>query len=69
MYSAPDELGPPENSNPVSTTGRDSAEEAYQLGNVLPNMERDEYFRAIETVLDYIAAGDTYQVNYTFNFL
>lgn len=66
VYSAPDELGPPENSNPFSTTGRDSAEEAYQLGKVLPNMERDEYCRAIETVLDYIAAGDTYQVNYTF---
>jgi len=66
VYSGPEVLSPPENREPVSTTGWDSAEETYQLDNLLPNMEREEYCRDIETVLDYIAAGDTYQVNYTF---
>ncbi len=37
----------------------------YRLRNLSPNMERDQYCRAIRTILDYIAAGDTYQVNYT----
>jgi para-aminobenzoate synthetase/4-amino-4-deoxychorismate lyase len=38
----------------------------YRIENLRPNMDQDEYCRAIETILDYIAAGDTYQVNYTF---
>ncbi len=39
---------------------------AYNLGNLRPAMEEDQYCRAIERILEYIAAGDTYQVNYTF---
>jgi len=39
---------------------------AYRLGNLQPSMDEEEYCRAIERILDYIAAGDTYQVNYTF---
>ncbi len=38
----------------------------YRLENLLPSMDEKSYCRAIERILDYIAAGDTYQVNYTF---
>jgi len=39
--------------------------ETYRIGGLAPNMERPAYCRAIGAILDYIAAGDTYQVNYT----
>ncbi|MCZ4281769.1 aminodeoxychorismate synthase component I [Kiloniella laminariae] len=38
----------------------------YQLDNLTPSMTEADYCRAVEKVRDYIAAGDTYQVNYTF---
>ncbi|MBT8345308.1 MAG: aminodeoxychorismate synthase component I [Desulfofustis sp.] len=38
----------------------------YRLTNLHPTIEEDQYCRAIERILEYIAAGDTYQVNYTF---
>lgn len=41
---------------------------SYQISNLQANMSQEEYCRAITTILDYIAAGDTYQVNYTFKF-
>src|ERR1044072_3132454 len=31
-----------------------------------PRVERDEYDNAVEQIRELIAAGDTYQVNYTF---
>ncbi len=34
----------------------------------LTRMTREHYCQAIRTILEYIAAGDTYQVNYTFKF-
>ncbi len=37
----------------------------YRISDLAPNMERAAYCRAIAGILDYIAAGDTYQVNYT----
>ncbi|BDD86376.1 aminodeoxychorismate synthase component I [Desulfofustis limnaeus] len=37
----------------------------YQLSDLAPNLTGEEYCRAIRRILDYIAAGDTYQVNYT----
>lgn len=40
----------------------------YRLENLEPSMTRPEYCQAIGKILDYIAAGDTYQVNYTFKF-
>jgi len=40
----------------------------YRLANLVPNMDQHQYCQAIETILEYIAAGDTYQVNYTFKF-
>jgi len=38
----------------------------YSLGEWTPSVTRDEYFEAIASIKDHIAAGDTYQVNYTF---
>lgn len=40
----------------------------YRLRNLSPNMDEQQYCRAIRRILEYIAAGDTYQVNYTFKF-
>ena len=37
----------------------------YSITNLKPNMDKDEYLEALEKVQAYIAAGDTYQVNYT----
>ena len=41
---------------------------SYQLKNLSVNMEQRHYCQAINRILEYIAAGDTYQVNYTFKF-
>lgn len=41
---------------------------SYRLANLQPNLDQEDYCQAITTILDYIAAGDTYQVNYTFKF-
>jgi len=40
--------------------------EKYQLSQWVPSVTRGEYFEAIALIKDHIAAGDTYQVNYTF---
>jgi para-aminobenzoate synthetase/4-amino-4-deoxychorismate lyase len=38
----------------------------YQLGDWAPSVSRDEYVKSIAAIKEHIAAGDTYQVNYTF---
>ena len=38
---------------------------AYELDEWQPSVSREEYEAAIERIHTYIAAGDTYQVNYT----
>jgi len=38
----------------------------YQLGEWMPSVTRGEYTEAIAKIKEHIAAGDTYQVNYTF---
>lgn len=38
----------------------------YQLGEWTPSVSRADYARAIAQIKEHIAAGDTYQVNYTF---
>ncbi len=40
--------------------------EKYQLSGWKPSVTRGEYFEAIDSIKEHIAAGDTYQVNYTF---
>ncbi len=67
VYSAPDRLRHVDEQGEPADFGTSSRpEETYQLRNLRPNIDRDEFYRAIGTILDYIAAGDTYQVNYTF---
>jgi para-aminobenzoate synthetase / 4-amino-4-deoxychorismate lyase len=39
--------------------------ETARVGKVVPAMGREEYLRAVRRIREYIAAGDTYQVNYT----
>jgi para-aminobenzoate synthetase / 4-amino-4-deoxychorismate lyase len=46
--------------------GRQECLPRYQLGTWKPSVTRDEYSKAIAAVKEHIAAGDTYQVNYTF---
>jgi para-aminobenzoate synthetase/4-amino-4-deoxychorismate lyase len=43
-----------------------AADADYRIDNLRSSMEEEPYCRAIERILEYIAAGDTYQVNYTF---
>jgi para-aminobenzoate synthetase/4-amino-4-deoxychorismate lyase len=38
----------------------------YQIGEWMPSVTRGEYAEAIAAIKEHIAAGDTYQVNYTF---
>ena len=39
---------------------------AYEVSTWQPQVSRDEYVNAITKIHEHIAAGDTYQVNYTF---
>lgn len=39
---------------------------SYRVSGLHPVMDEERYCRAIDRILEYIAAGDTYQVNYTF---
>ncbi len=43
--------------------------DAYSISNVTLSQTKQEYIDAIGKVLDYIRAGDTYQVNYTLKLL
>jgi len=67
VYSSPecfahDEQGP---APPIALYGEPEAPD-YRISDLRPEMEEGPYCDAIRAVLDYIAAGDTYQVNYTF---
>lgn len=42
---------------------------SYQVTDIRPNLTKDEYLEALKTILEYIRAGDTYQVNYTLKLL
>ncbi len=41
----------------------------YVITDLRSNMDKERYLRALEKVQEYIAAGDTYQVNYTLKLL
>ena len=45
------------------------AHSSYAVTRVTLSQRRDEYLQAIGRILDYIRAGDTYQVNYTLKLL
>jgi para-aminobenzoate synthetase / 4-amino-4-deoxychorismate lyase len=53
--------GVDEREEPAAATG-----ELFEVGPWRPSVSREEYEQAIARVKRYIAAGDTYQVNYTF---
>ncbi len=42
-----------------------SEPEEFEVKNLRSSQSREEYVQAINAILDYIRAGDTYQVNYT----
>jgi len=42
---------------------------AYSVVNLKPNMEEDEFVENLHKIKEFIAAGDTYQVNYTMKLL
>ncbi|HKL21420.1 MAG TPA: aminodeoxychorismate synthase component I, partial [Tichowtungia sp.] len=46
--------------------GRQECPPHYQLGEWKPSVSREGYAEAIAKIKEHIAAGDTYQVNYTF---
>lgn len=48
------------------TPDSSQVEKVFRLGRWEPSISRDEYCRAVENIREFIAAGDTYQVNYTF---
>ena len=50
----------------VRAMGRPTREGDYQLGPLGPSIERKEFERAFDVIKGHLAAGDTYQVNYTF---
>lgn len=42
---------------------------SYEVSGIRPNVQEQEYLEALDAVLEYIRAGDTYQVNYTLKLL
>ena len=42
---------------------------SYSIVNVRPDKKEDDYLAAIKAIKEYIAAGDTYQVNFTLKLL
>lgn len=42
------------------------ASRTFTLGEWIPSISQEEYRKAIEQIKNYIARGETYQVNYTF---
>ncbi len=44
---------------------QESELEDFELTELRLSQSREEYLQAVRTILDYISAGDTYQVNYT----
>lgn len=58
-----------ENDFPLYGFGCDSDSFQYVLDNVVPDVDYAAYAKAIGQIKEFIAAGDTYQVNYTFRLL
>ena len=67
VYGAPNHFDHRNGDNDFpSLTDPGRSDSTYQLTNLRPTIEEEQYCSAIERILEYIAAGDTYQVNYTF---
>ncbi len=58
------------NDFPLKSHQGSSLQEAqYKISELRPNMTKKEFVSSLGIVQDYIAAGDTYQVNYTMKLL
>ena len=58
------------NNFPIQLQNNNSTiDSAYSVKNLKPNMEQTEFIEALHKVKEFIAAGDTYQVNYTMKLL
>ena len=50
----------------VETLGRFPAEGVSETGEWQPTISHEDYLAAVARIKEYIAAGDTYQINFTF---
>jgi len=66
LFDAPDLVGQTPSSAGFPQAGALAPQKNYQLGEWKPSVTRAEYAQAIASIKEHIAAGDTYQVNYTF---
>ncbi|MFP3982684.1 MAG: aminodeoxychorismate synthase component I [Desulfurivibrionaceae bacterium] len=57
-------LPPGPDENPTS-----SRYSSYRIKKIRPSQDKENYINSIEAIKDYIAGGDTYQVNYTLKLL
>jgi para-aminobenzoate synthetase/4-amino-4-deoxychorismate lyase len=51
---------------PSSAEGNSFPDQPFLISDWEPQVDRRQYRRAIDSIRDYIEAGDTYQVNFTF---
>ncbi len=54
---------------PIPSFRPDIKRDTYEITNLRLNQPKDQYIDRIKAIKSYIAAGDTYQVNYTLKFL
>ena len=52
---------------PLSSSAADLSD--FTISNIRPSQEKESYLDAVSKIKEYIAAGDTYQVNYTLKLL
>ncbi len=52
-----------------STMANHRERHPFSINNLRLNLDKNEYVEAIDTIREYITAGDTYQVNYTLKYL
>lgn len=50
----------------VSTLAKLPEGSGHQIGEWTPSIDRAHYYAAVQRIKDHIAAGDTYQINFTF---
>ncbi len=50
----------------VARTGQPPADGAYEIGALQPSVDRERFGQAFERIKAALAAGDSYQANYTF---
>jgi len=58
-----------ENNFPFKDSAAGRIPDDFLIENIHANMTKEEFIDALQVVRDYIAAGDTYQVNYTMKLL